>query len=158
MKLVAGEKHLIMKYSLYSCVCIKLLPLESQGRIKTITEVEGRIHQTEIKETIFYNNYQIAYISPWVEVKGKFLLLKCYSMHFRIRTQRPRLELTWRPSWGLAFMVPESAMRTSRGGKQPTVLLSYGAHEPQWPVQHYNPKGAAVTHLPVENQQFSNCT
>lgn len=64
MKLVAGEKHLIMKYSLYSCVCMKLLPLENQGRIKTITEVEGRIHQTEIKETIFYNNYQIAYISP----------------------------------------------------------------------------------------------
>jgi hypothetical protein len=40
-------------------------------------------------------------------------------------------------------------MQISKGGKQPTVLLSYEAYYPeQWPAEHDNPNGAVVVLRP----------
>lgn len=52
------------------------------------------------------------------------------------------VEFTWMPpSCGIAFLVSE-------GRKQPRVLHSHGANEPQqWPAGHGNCKGALMTHL-----------
>ena len=64
--------------------------------------------------------------------------------------EAPELELSLNPClWRLVFMVPEGAMQASKGGKQPTVLSSYDAYEPQQqPAWCHNPKCVAVVWIP----------
>ena len=70
------------------------------------------------------------------EVEGRLVLLK--TPH-TIDTE---------PPWGLAFMVPEGTMQTSKGEKQLAVLPFHKTYKPQRSlVQYDNFKGAVVEHI-----------
>lgn len=40
------------------------------------------------------------------------------------------------------------AMQNFKAGKQPVVLSSYDAYDPQWPASHDKPKATTVAHTP----------
>jgi hypothetical protein len=49
---------------------------------------------------------------------------------------------------GLAFMIPGGAIQASKGWKQPVVLPSHEAREPQQcPARHDSPKGTVVARI-----------
>ena len=53
--------------------------------------------------------------------------------------------------WGLAFIIPDDTMYVSKKAKQPTILPSYDACEPQqWPAWHNITKGSVGKHILVD--------
>lgn len=80
--------------------------------------------------------------------------------HFGHRTQRiaDKIELNASPQ-KLAFIVPESTMKTVPGWKQLIALPGFDTYEPQQrPVWHNSPKSAIVALDRSRNQRLSNWT